>query len=71
MGLFYGRGRLTATNGGSRPGAVESYRLFGEALAATGRNITYSICPFIAGAAPAEGGAVIPTLALAVVGGHF
>ena len=42
-----------------------------EALAATGRNITYSICPFIAGAAPAEGGAVIPTLALAVVGGHF
>ena len=27
----------------------ESYRLFGEALAATGKNITYSICPFIAG----------------------
>lgn len=27
----------------------EAYRLFGEALAATGKNITYSICPFIAG----------------------
>lgn len=27
----------------------EAYRLFGEALAATGANITYSICPFIAG----------------------
>ena len=28
---------------------VEAYRLFGEALQATGRNITYSICPYIAG----------------------
>ena len=27
----------------------EAYRLFGEALQATGRNITYSICPYIAG----------------------
>ena len=27
----------------------EAYRLFGEALKSTGRNITYSICPFIAG----------------------
>ena len=27
----------------------EAYRLFGEALEATGANITYSICPFIAG----------------------
>jgi hypothetical protein len=27
----------------------EAYRLFGEALQATGRNITYSICPLIAG----------------------
>lgn len=27
----------------------EAYKLFGEALAATGRNITYSICPLIAG----------------------
>jgi alpha-galactosidase len=27
----------------------EAYRLFGEALVATGRNITYSICPYIAG----------------------
>lgn len=27
----------------------EAYRLFGEALRATGRNITYSICPLIAG----------------------
>ena len=26
----------------------EAYRLFGEALVATGRNITYSICPLIA-----------------------
>ena len=27
----------------------EAYRLFGEALQSTGRNITYSICPYIAG----------------------
>ena len=27
----------------------EAYRLFGEALLATGRNVTYSICPFISG----------------------
>jgi hypothetical protein len=27
----------------------EAYRLFGEALQATGRNITYSICPYISG----------------------
>ena len=41
-----------ATDGGI-PGTqiqyYEAYRLFGEALAATGKNITYSICPFIAG----------------------
>ena len=30
----------------------EAYRLFGEALHATGRNITYSICPYIAGCDP-------------------
>lgn len=30
----------------------EAYRLFGEALQATGRNITYSICPLIAGCDP-------------------
>jgi len=30
----------------------EAYRLFGEALQATGRNITYSICPLIAGCHP-------------------
>lgn len=30
----------------------EAYRLFGEALRATGRNITYSICPLIAGCDP-------------------
>ena len=42
-----------ASNEGGIPGTqvqyYESYRLFGEALAATGKNITYSICPFIAG----------------------
>jgi hypothetical protein len=32
--------------------AFEAYRLFGEALQATGRNITYSICPYIAGCDP-------------------
>eukprot|EP00040_Diaphanoeca_grandis_P031971 m.192563 g.192563 ORF g.192563 m.192563 type:complete len:487 (-) comp32473_c0_seq1:39-1499(-) len=30
----------------------EAFRLFGEALQATGRNITYSICPLIAGCDP-------------------
>merc|ERR1719201_2041967 len=40
-------------NEGGIPGTqiqyYEAYRLFGEALKATGKNITYSICPFIAG----------------------
>ena len=30
----------------------EAFKLFGEALKATGRNITYSICPLIAGCDP-------------------
>ena len=42
-----------ADNEGGIPGTqiqyYEAYRLFGEALKSTGRNITYSICPFIAG----------------------
>ena len=32
----------------------EAYRLFGEALEATGRNITYSICLLIAGCVPTQ-----------------
>ena len=42
-----------SANEGGIPGTqiqyYEAYRLFGEALKSTGRNITYSICPFIAG----------------------
>jgi hypothetical protein len=49
--------RAETWSGGSGEGGIpgtqiqyyEAYRLFGEALASTGANITYSICPFIAG----------------------
>jgi len=42
-------GALDRTPRGHQIQRPEAYRLFGEALRATGRNITYSICPLIAG----------------------
>ena len=47
-----GPGRFPAIMSSPRQHQIqqyEAYRLFGEALAATGRNVTYSICPLIAG----------------------
>ena len=42
-------GRQMGNPTGHQVQQAEAYRLFGEALQATGRNITYSICPLIAG----------------------